>query len=402
MANKLSAKRLETLRPSETGRIELTDSEQRGLKFRLTSRGVATWSLQLNVKGRKRRYTIGEYPAIGLSEARKRAAKLRTEVNDGRDPIEEKRAARGDAETAFTVRSILDSYEQLHLKPNLRTAPERRRQLDLALSKHLSRPLAELTRVDIQRVIDDKAEEAPFAANRIRAALTAFIGWCWRRGYVENNFALATSRAARETPRERVLTVEEMKAIWESTDALGPLWGPYTRLLILTAQRRGDVAGMEWSEINFEKKRWSISGAKTKNGRPHIVHLSDATVAVLWSLRDDHKTATGLVFSTTGTTPVSGFGRLKERIDWLSGVSDWRLHDIRTAFATHMAEAEIDESVVDRVLNHVASASSASTVARVYNRAERLSARAATLDHWAVVITSDAEQASSKVIPIRA
>lgn len=393
MPAKLSAKRLENLTPPLTGRLEITDTDQRGLKFRLTSTGVATWSLQVNVNGRKRRYTIGEYPTIGLSEARKRAAKLRSGALDGHDPIEARRAARRLAESAVTVRTALDSYAELHLRPNLRTAGERRRQLDAALALFMDVPVGGLSRSDLQKIIDDKARSAPFAANRLRAALSAFIGWCWRRGYVESNFALATSRAAREMPRERVPSLSEIQRIWRATDALGDLWGPYFKLLILTAQRRGDVAAMEWSEIDFEQNRWSISGGKTKNAQPHIVHLCPTALAILKDLQSSAAPGGRFVFSTTGKTPISGFGRAKERLDKSSAVDEWRLHDLRTAFATHLAEAGIDESVVDRVLNHVASASSASTVARVYNRADRLQARAFALDAWATFATSTENQA---------
>ena len=167
-------------RPPAKGRIELTDSQQRGLKFRVTSSGIATWSLQMSANGRKRRYTIGNYPAIGLAEARKRAVKLRTEVYDGHDPIEAKREARRVAETQLTVRDAIEKYDRLHLKPNLKTAAERRRQLDASLSQFLAYPLSDLNRIELQKIIDKKSETAPFAANRIRAALTSFIGWCYR------------------------------------------------------------------------------------------------------------------------------------------------------------------------------------------------------------------------------
>lgn len=378
----LTSKRLQTLKPPSSGRLEYSDSLQRGLKFRLTENGIATWSIQLTVAGRKRRFTIGPYPEISLSDARDRAAKLRLEVLDGRDPVDEKRRSMLQAETTLSVRSALEAYNSLHLQPTLRTAAERRRQLEHALSPHIDEPLEELSRVDLQQVIDKKAKTAPVAANRIRAGLSAFIGWCWRRGYVDSNFALATTRAAREIPRERVLAILELQAIWSAAGQIGDVWGPYLKLLLLTAQRRGDVAKMEWRDVDLENKRWQIPGTKTKNRRPHTVHLSEQAIAILTNLAEARTSEQELVFSTTGTTPISGFGRMKSRLDEVSGVHDWRLHDIRTAFATHLADRGFDESIVDRVLNHVASASSASTVARVYNRAERLQDRAEALTFW--------------------
>jgi len=283
----------------------------------------------------------------------------------------------------MTVGQALENYSGLLLAQNLRTATERRRQLEHGLYRFMKIPLFELTRTDLQKIIDDKALSAPFAANRLRAALSAFLGWCWQRGYVESNFALATTRACREVPRERVLSCAELKAIHAACDQMGLLWGPFITILLHTAQRRGDVAQMEWCQIKLSERRWEIPGKNTKNRQPHIVHLSDPCLDALHSLMSQRDSSNRFVFTTTGTAPVSGFGRMKKRLDILSGVEDWRLHDMRTSFATHLAESGIDEGVVDRVLNHIASASSASTVARVYNRAHRLKDRALALDHWA-------------------
>lgn len=380
----LTARRLQTLSLPSKGRLELSDDAQRGLKFRLTEKGVATWSLQVTLRGRKRRFTIGPYPEIGLAEARDRAARLLIEVIDGRDPVKERRSANSKAE--ITVQAALDDYDKLHLAPNLRTGAERRRQLEQSLADHLPQPAADLTRTDIQRIIDEKASRAPVAANRLRAALSAFLSWCWRRGYVESNFALATSRAAKEISRDRVLSLSEIHKLWFAAGEMGMLWGPYLKLLLLTAQRRGDLAQMEWNEVELASRRWLIPGTKTKNGRPHIVPLSTRAVGVLEQLKVAKTKDEALVFSTTGSTPVSGFSRMKARLDAVVGFADWRLHDIRTAFATHLADRGFDEGVIDRVLNHVASASSASTVARVYNRAERLADRARALDQWAELI----------------
>ncbi|MEM6900414.1 MAG: tyrosine-type recombinase/integrase, partial [Pseudomonadota bacterium] len=126
--------------------------------------------------------------------------------------------------------------------------------------------------------------------------------------------------------------------------------------------------------------------SRTKNGRSHIVPLSMPALIELPSFQP--RADTDLVFTTTGRTPVSGFSKVKSRLDEMLGdeFPDWRFHDLRTAFATAMADAGEPEGVVDRVLNHVASASSASAVARTYNRAELLPQRAAALDAWADMI----------------
>jgi integrase len=383
----LNDRLLRSLQPPETGRLELTDNKSVGLKFRLTPNGRATWSVQVNVHGDKRRFTIGEYPTIGLADARKRAGKLRADALTGLDPIRERRAKAEIEKSQQTVAQVLDLYVSMHLK-ELRTGHEREQQLRWALARCLSNPIGKLNRQDLQTAIDAKAAEGrAYAANRVRAALTAFTKWAWERSHLPDNVGAGTRRAAKEKPRERVLSLDEVRAVWQATYSMGDLWGPFLRLLILTGQRRGDVAGARWSEIELDARRWAISGQRTKNGKPHIVHLSDAALAEFMALR---KTACReLIFSTTGETPVSGFGRVRDRLHELVKIEDWRLHDLRTAFASALCEAGEPEGIVDRCLNHCATGSAPSAVARVYNRSEMLPQRARVLDRWAEMVTGD-------------
>ena len=163
---------------------------------------------------------------------------------------------------------------------------------------------------------------------------------------------------------------------------------------MLTAQRRGDLSGMLWSEIDFAKHRWSIPGRRTKNKRSHIVHLSDPVMTELKTLRAAADPECDLVFTTTGKTPVNGFSRVKHRLDQIVQLPDWRFHDLRTAFASSLCDAGEPEGVVDRVLNHAASGSAPSAVARVYNQSEYLPQRARALDMWANLVVGNGATAA--------
>ena len=99
--------------------------------------------------------------------------------------------------------------------------------------------------------------------------MNAFCRWAWERGHLPEHIGAGTKRAAKEKPRERVLSLGEVRAVWQATDVMGDLWGPFLRILILTAQRRGDVAGARWSEIDLDARRWAIPGERTKNGNAH-------------------------------------------------------------------------------------------------------------------------------------
>ncbi|WP_340107801.1 integrase family protein [Pikeienuella sp. HZG-20] len=389
---------LKNVEASDDGRLEIADAKRPGLVLRVYPGGRKIWMFEKRVKGgAKRKHTLGEYPKpVSLADARRTAQEIAAEAARGFDRIVEAEKSERAAEAAekasvaaeaakVSVASVIERYDALHLSPNLRTAADRRRQLEQALAPFLESALCDLTRKELQGRIDEKAKEGRIVmANRIKSALSAFTKWAWRRGYTETDIGAGLSKAANEKPRDVVLSVSQVREIWKATQTLGDIWGPLFRLLIITAQRRGDIGGLRWSEV--EETRLVIGGDRTKNSKPHVVHLSVPAKAELDALPRDG----ALVFTTTGSTPVSGFSKAKARLDALlkPDFPAWRLHDLRTAFATQMAETGESEAVVDRILNHVASVSAASAVARVYNRAEQLPQRARALDRWAALIIS--------------
>ena len=370
----------------------------RGLSFRITAAGTRTWSLYIKVRGRDRRFLIGEYPAISLAQARERAAKLRAEVREGRDPIAERRKAAADqaAASALTVAVVLDRYSDLHLA-QLKDGAARGRALRAALERHMRRPVSDLTRADLQAAIDAKAAKAPIAANRLKAALSHFANWSRKRGYITDAIGADLDKAAKERQRERVLSMDELGAIWNASYLLEPPYGSFVRVLALTVQRLSDVADMKWPEL--EGERWSIPGARVKNDRPHIVHLTAPTRAEIEALRGEPRPPElQLVFLSDLGRRLTSFSRMKSDLDRLSGVTDWWLHDLRTAFATHVCDAGIAENIADRVLNHAASASRASVVARTYQRSELLPQRAQALERWSDILLRAAGKREPAVV----
>ncbi len=420
------------LKPPAEGRVEVSDTKRTGLRLRVYP-ARAVWMYEKRIKGgAKRKHTFGTYctwspagkredGALGLGEARALALEIEAEAARGFDRVLEAQKIRRDQEraaaTAQTLQDVLDAYDELHLS-TLKRQGERKRQLEDALRKHLAQPIGELTRASLQKPIDDKAKEGKmFMANRIRAALKHFTRWAWRREYLSEDVGDRLERATKEQIRDRVLSLDEIRAIWKQTYKLGDLWGPPVRILLLTVQRRTSINNLRKSELELSKSRFKKAISQEKNERGHITHLSAPALAEIEQILARREQATAeakkskksgkapatsatsdFLFTTTGRTPISGWSKMKTRLDKLLGddFEPWRLHDFRTAFATHMAERGISESVVDRVLNHAATASKASAVARVYNQAELLAERAVALDKWAELVT----QESADVIAI--
>uniref|UniRef100_UPI0025E09943 site-specific integrase n=1 Tax=uncultured Roseovarius sp. TaxID=293344 RepID=UPI0025E09943 len=189
---------------------------------------------------------------------------------------------------------------------------------------------------------------------------------------------------------DRVISLPEVRAIYQATFEIGELWGPLFRILLLTGQRRGEIACLRWANIDAPNARIELESRQTKNRKPHIVHLSLPALTAL-EARRQISGETEFVFTTNGKTPSSGISKAKARLDKLLGqdFSPWRLHDLRRSMATALAASGIPEGVVDRIQNHAATSSAPSAVARVYQQADLLPQRAAALDRWADMVTDE-------------
>ena len=391
MKTELTDRLIRNIDAPAAGRLEVSDAKRPGLRLRVSPQGKKVWMFEKRVKGgSKRKHTLGTWPGVSLADARAIALEIEVEAGRGIDRVADERTKKLADEAArasmLSVREVINLYTELHLS-QLRTGNERKRQLEQALELNLSAHISELTHKDLQRAVDAKLLEGKaVSANRVRAALVAFVNWAWVRGYLPEHIGLRITKPTREAVRERVLSLDEVQTIYDAANMLGTLWGPFVRLLILTGQRRGEVAALRWEEIDLGAAKISKSGTTTKNRKTHVTHLSAPALAELLQIEGDRR---GFIFTTTGYSPVSGFSVVKRRLGKILGpdFAPWRFHDIRTAMATALAEAGESETVVDRILNHVASGSAPSAVARVYNQAEQMPQRARALDRWAEMVT---------------
>lgn len=361
---------IRSLKPKDQ-RYDIFDASQPGFGVRVATSGVLSWVLLTRENGRRKRITLGRYPAMTLSKAREAARVALSEVQDGtfnrkkvfttfEAAVEEWYAREQRARKSFRQ---VEQTMRLHVLPFLG-----RHQLDL------------ITKVDLMRVIDRVADQGKLTqANRVRAFITRFFNFATERDLLSTSPAAALPRPAIEASRDRVLSAYEMLAVWRAAEQRGFPFGPIVQLLILTAQRRDEVAAMRWSELDLERGRWTIKKERAKNGKAHIVHLSPQSLAILNNL--PILDGSDLVFTTTGRSAVSGFSKAKVWLDTRTQVFDWRLHDLRRTSATYMAdELRVSPTVVDRILNHVSGA--VRGVAAIYQRGEHLGDREAALNAW--------------------
>ena len=161
--------------------------------------------------------------------------------------------------------------------------------------------------------------------------------------------------------------------------------------MALTGQRREEVAQLTWDEIDLAGRTWTLPASRTKNGKPHIVHLSKAAIAVLVRAPKLGK----FVFSVSGTKPFQSFSAAKRDLDKLSRVSNWRLHDLRRTCVSGMARLGVAPHVADKVLNH--QSGTISGVAAVYQRHEFLAERKDALERWGDHVVSLVEGKDRRV-----
>jgi len=385
---------------AEAKTIYCYDTEMTGFGAYATKTGAASFFIEYRMGGRgapNKRLTIGKLGILTPSEARDLAKAKLGAVNNGVDVAQAKkdeaqRLANG------TFEEIAEKYLGKEGKPGRHWRETRRVLTRDAYPAFGSRPISSITKQEIRAQLDLVGRRAPSAERKLYAALSPLFKWAVERDTPAINPMVGISAPSPAEKRKHVLNKDELRALWFVAGDLGYPFGPLYRLLLLTGQRREEVAGMRWEEVNLSEAIWRLppkaefQPQRTKNGLEHIIDLSPLALKVLTDLASCSRQ--GLVFTTTGTTPVSGFGKVKARIDSLMAerssarFRSWRNHDLRRTMATFMGEVlDVDEGVIERILNHTTGG-----LKGIYQRQEYRDKRRQALNAWAAYIESMADE----------
>ncbi|MDO8400761.1 MAG: tyrosine-type recombinase/integrase [Bradyrhizobium sp.] len=323
-----------------------------------------------------RKYTIGVYGPITLHQARVAAQRVFAAKLEGRDPASEKRTAKQRV-VADRVDELLEAFIAQHVSQN-RSAREISRILHREVGKVWgNKNIHEIGKRDVVELISAIEQRgAPTVANKTLKLVKTFLRWCVGRAVLDQSPAEGVPRPAKEVARDRVLTdLELVKIILAARTMDGP-YGGIVELLALTGQRREEVAAATWDEFDLDQRVWTLPKTRTKNEKQHIVHLSTQAITVL----KQKKKQGSFVFTVHETKSFRNFAFAKRRLDDLSGVKNWRLHDLRRTCVSGMARLGIPPHVADKVLNH--QSGTISGVAAVYQRHDFLDERKVALDRW--------------------
>jgi integrase len=424
---KLTSLNVETWQPAAY-RQEVLDRD--GLYLIVQPSGVKSWALRYRRKtdGKAIKHTIGTYPMLTLKDARSRANELRAEIERGADPHGAKVIARRRANevddtfeavvrryiadhqfrrnrswqwTARLLGLVVDGTAESGKCPPLAvlrdgsTSRKRHRRISL-VDRWGSRRIGDITDADIVDALDRISGTAPIMANRLQAVLSAFFSWAKGKRLVSANPCTGLERPAEERSRDRVLSDDELRKVWQAAGELGHPYAGIVKLLILTGQRRNEIAGLHWGEIDLEERLLHLPAARTKNGRAHDVPLSAlalATIAGIPRLVD-----ADLVF-TRRRKPITAFGWLKLRLDADSSVSEWTLHDLRRTVASGLQRLGVRLEVTEAVLNH--RSGSTAGIVGVYQRHDYAVEKRDALQRWADYVDAIVSGQKTNVVALR-
>jgi integrase len=378
--------------------IEFDDNVP-GFGLRLRAGGSATWIFQYRQGTKQRRISLGSAAAITAQNARERATELHARVRLGEDPAGQKIESR--ARAAETFGSVLQPY-LVHKKAGLRprTYLEVERHLLLHAKRLYGLQLAATDRRTVAALLTDlAANNGPGLANGVRSSLSAFFSWAMREGLTDANPIIGTNLAVTKGARDRVLTDDELRLIWNALPESD--CGNIVRLLALTGQRRDEIGSLLWREVHFDKAVIALPAERTKNSRPHDVPLSSTALAILKS--QPRLAGREYVFGT-GAKGYLGWSNnklaLDARIASKGKIEPWRLHDLRRTFSTKLHdELGIAPHIVEACLNHVSGHRAG--VAGTYNRAVYAKEKTIALARWAEHLLAIVGGERSKVVAIK-
>jgi integrase len=357
------------------------DDEIAGFGLRVREGGSRKWVVHYRLGGLQRRHTIGNASVLPLEDARKKARKVLVAVDDGKDPAAEKATKRAASSLIFSAVAA-DYLAAIKSTMKPRSHVECTRHLNKAWKPIHGLALGIVSRVTVASRLREIAKASgPTAANRARATLSAMYAWAIGEGLCETNPVDGTNKADEGGARDRVLSDAELASVWNAAPESD--YGRIVRLLMLTGQRRDEIGSLRWSEIDTKAKTITLPASRTKNGREHVVPLSEDALAVLDTVL--HYEGRDLVFGV-GTGGFSGWSKAKAALDEKLGkdLAAWTLHDLRRTGATRMADSGVQPHIIEAVLNHISGHKGG--VAGVYNRAAYEPEKRAALDTLASYI----------------
>lgn len=376
------------------------DVTTRGFGVRVLASGrksfiVAYRPLANGIRGKERRFTIGEYPAWSVDKAREKAAQIRFASDEGKDHIAELEAEReaSKADKANTFDSVLAEFIKRHAQPRQRSWKDTQRILTTNCSVWMDRPINSISKRDAYDLLEGFID----AGNQSKARLTwawlkALWKWAAKRDIVPADIMSTLDMNFEIGHRERTYNDDEIKSIWQAADTFPPVPGAYLKLLLLTAVRKNELSGMRWSEFDDPENptEWEVpfertKSRKTRKPRTYPVPLPTLAQRILKGLPSPKRPEDAdLVFpGRHAGKPLDPGSPMLTKVRAASGIQDFNFHACRHTIATWLQNQKHSEYEIGLVLNHAGSG-----VTRVYMHGHSIDLKRELLTKWADHVAS--------------
>jgi integrase len=401
MAKKLTAKSIENIKPADV-RQEIPDGGCRGLYHIVQPSGRHAWAVRYRFEGKPRKLTLDS--DLTLAAARAAATAALKELERGSDPALLKFEARAKEEKAAadrerdTVERLADAFLNQYARRKTRKNSWRQAEHvfhNIVLPAWRGRTVHDIQRRDIRELVEKVAVDRPIMANRALGHLSKFFNWLCEQDIIAASPCAGVKPPSKEHARERMLSDDEIRALWHACDVIGAPAGPAVKLMLLTGQRCGEVVGMSRGEIFGDV--WTLLPDRTKNKQRHEVPLSAPALAIIDGVPviDDD-----FVFTSSATRRLGNMSHAKEALDkQMQPKEAWVLHDLRRTVASGMARLGIRLPVIEKVLNH--KSGTFRGIVGVYQRHEYAAEKRDALTRWADHVDALLSGRGGEVITLR-
>ena len=338
MKKHLTDAAVKAFKSPKAGQIEIFDLGYAGLALRLGCGGAKTFEHFYRLDGKLKRDTLGRWPSISLAEARNIWRLTREAIAKGERP-------QAKSSTSPLFEFVAEEWlkkDQASNKKQTQYLATRTVEADL-LPAWRGKRIDEISKADVIELLDRITDRAPVGARRVRALVRRLFRWCIERDILTVDPTATLPREANAKSRERILRDDELAKIWRAADGN---YGAVVRMLALTGARRDEIASLRWDEVDGDTI--TLSGERTKTGRPHTIPLSKPALDILAS----QPRVSGFVFAAASGKPIQLWSKLKSRIDAASGVSGWVVHDLRRTARSLMSRAGVWPDICERVIGH--------------------------------------------------
>jgi len=386
--------------PEGKDRIIYWDDRRPGFGLMVTKTGKRSFLFQYrNNKRQSRRATL--IGTTKLPDAHKWADILQGEVARGSDPVARKKIERTERSKRGKFRTIAEAYLKRE-GPRVRSMNQREAVLNrLVYPAFGDKPIDQIKRKDIVKLLDEIQDRNGAAmADSTLMVVRRIMNWHASRDEdFRSPIVRGMSRGDPGRARTRVLTDEEIRAVWRTADKIHKpaglmMFARMLQFILLTAVRRKEAARMDRSERNGTE--WLIPAARVKNKRDFLLPLSAAAVSLLDGLQVIGEKDSGPVFTPTGSRPLVAFDQFKKAFDKKCGFSDWTIHDLRRTARSLMSRAGVDPDHAERVLNHAIRG-----IRGVYDRHAYYQEKRNALEALALLLDRIINPPASNVIPMR-